>query len=138
MTVNLYDLIDAFELQSESFCSYVNKKNGEIIHLVDGEDFSDIEAELEGHLNPDDLIPLPESWEEKELALRKEFCSLIEDKEIQKTLLNAINEKGVFGKFETSIDLCDMTDQWIEFLQDRLEEMAIDFCKTHQLSFTES
>lgn len=135
-TVALYDIIDAFELQSDSFRSFVNKKTGQIIHLIEGEEFADIEEELEENPNPVDFIPLPDTWEDKEQVIREEFCDSIEEQKLQEALRSAIKEKGAFGRFETTLDSYDMSDQWFDFRYDHLEKMAIDFCNAHHLAYT--
>lgn len=103
-TVDLNEMIDAFDMNSDAFRSFVNKMSGQIVHLMDGDDFPDLEdEEAEDDFIPEYYVSLPGSWELNKYKIMEDFCSSVEDDEIQYNLLKAIRGNGAFGRFLTAI-----------------------------------
>lgn len=92
-TVDLNDMIDALDTDN-IFRSFVNKVTGQIVRLMDGEDFSDIEEDVEDDFIPDHYIPLPDSWDLNKYEIMEDFCHSIEDEKIQDNLYALVTKKS--------------------------------------------
>lgn len=137
--VNINDLVDAFDLQSAFLVFFLDKNTGEVIPLT-GEEIDAIEkGEAVGELgfakeviSSDQFVELPEL---NKKALIEEFCSFIEDAEMQKALLQGVEEEEAFTMFNTKVHFYQLEEDWFAFVQDRLAEMAIDWCKQNSISY---
>lgn len=139
-TVDLLEVVDAMDIASDTIRFYVNLENGQIISLVQGEDFSDLEDEGvdgdEGDLIPEHYLPLPDRDDVNKYDIMQDFCYQVDNDDMQANLLNAISGKGAFGRFKTAVHCYGIHEDWYQFLNDHLKEMAIQFCELHDLKFT--
>lgn len=144
--INLTELIEAFDLQSDFLSFYVNLKSGEIVSVTE-EEMAAIEYDDDGEpelnkakeiLDSDDYISIPSRWELNKYEIMADFVFSLEDISIQKILARAIKGKGAFGRFHTAIQAYKIENQWHEYQHDRLEEMAIDWCNLNRLVFRAS
>lgn len=133
--VDLNEVIDALDLNFDSVRYFVNTITGQVICLTEGEDFSDIEEEVEDDFIPDHYIPLPDNWELDKYEIMEDFCCSLEEGEIQENLLRAIRGRGAFGRFKTAIHCYGNQEDWYQFLHNSLKEIAIEFCKAHKLPY---
>ncbi len=53
-------------------------------------------------------------------------------------LLYAIQGKGAFGRFKTAIHCHHVENKWYQFREERLKEIAIEFCKYYGLTYHDS
>ncbi|MBS0635226.1 MAG: hypothetical protein JSR37_07165 [Verrucomicrobia bacterium] len=139
-TVDLLEVIDAMDIASDTIRFFVNLKNGQIISLVQGENFSDLEDEEidedEGDWIPEHYLPLPDRDDVNKYEIMQDFCYQVDNDDMQANLLNAISGTGAFGRFKTAVHCYGIQEDWYEFLNDHLKEMAIQFCEVHDLKFT--
>lgn len=137
--VDLNEIIDALEMLSmtrDFSRSFVNMHTGRIVSLFEGEDFSDVEDEdLEGDWIPDHYASLPEREELNEYEMMETFCCSITNGKIQEDLLYAIQGKGAFGRFKTAIHCHNVENKWYKFREERLKEIAVEFCERHGLTY---
>lgn len=101
--VDLNEIVDALEMLAmtgDFSRSFVNMHTGRIVTLFEGEDFSDVEDEdLEGDWIPEHYASLPEKDELNEYEMMETFYCSIKNEKIQEDLLQAIQGKGAFGRF---------------------------------------
>jgi hypothetical protein len=141
--VDLNEIIDAFEMMGTSTTtgydfsrSFVNMHTGRIVTLFEGEDFSDVEDEdLEGDCIPEHYASLPDKHDLNEYEMMEMFCCSIKNEKIQEDLFHAIQGKGAFGRFKTVIRCHNIENEWYKFRDERLKEIAIEFCKCHGLRY---
>lgn len=152
--VNLNELIDAFDIQSDTLTSYVNKKTGEIVLLQEDEidsieDSDDKEIPFDDFpkwqheslmtakdvLTTDNYIELPSQWDIDKYQIMEDFCRSIENPKMRESLLKAISGKGAFGKFHASVHCFEIEKEWYEYLRNELKEKAIDWCQENNFDF---
>jgi hypothetical protein len=138
--VDLNEIVDALEMiamTDDDFSrSFVNMHTGGVVTLFAGEDFSDVEDEdLEGDWIPEHYTLLPDKDDLNEYEMMEAFCGSITNEKIQEDLLHAIQGRGAFGRFKTAIHCHNIENKWYEFQEERLKEIAIEFCELHGLTY---
>lgn len=137
--VDLNEIVDTIEMLAmtgDFSRAFVNMHTGRIVTLFEGEDFSDVEDEdLEGDWIPAHYASLPEKGELNEYGMMEMFCCSITNGKIQEDLLYAIQGKGAFGRFKTAVHCHNIENQWYKFREERLKEIAIEFCERHGLTY---
>jgi len=135
--VDLVQLIDAFDMQSDHLSFYVNRTSGEILSLTESEEMEqDDESELDASvLDSDKYVPLPSPWEFNKYGIMEEFAFSLEDNKMQEVLARAIRGKGAFGRFHTAIQAYKIQDRWYAYQKDRLREIAVKWCHQNWLAY---
>lgn len=132
----IIDELDILTMVSDFSRSFVNIQTGRIVHLDQGEDFSDLEDEdLEGDRIPDHYASLPIKEDLNEYEMMEAFCCSIANRKIQDNLLIAIKGKGAFGRFKTAIHCYNIEEKWYKFREAQLKDIAIEFCKRYGLEY---
>lgn len=105
--VDLLQLIDALDMQSDHLSFYVNRTSGELFSMTEIEEIEmeqDDESKLDASiLDSDEYVPLPSRWELNKYEIMEEFVFSLEDPKMQEVLARAIRGKGAFGRFHTAI-----------------------------------
>jgi hypothetical protein len=137
--VNLVELIDALDMQSDHLSFYVNRTSGELFSMTEIEE---IEMEQDGEsnfnasiLDSDEYVPLPSRWELNKYEIIEEFVFSLEDPKMQEVLARNIKGKGAFGRFYAAIQAYEIQDQWYEYQKDRLREIAVEWCHKNRLTY---
>ncbi len=135
--VDLIQLVDAFDMQSDCISFYVNRTSGEILSLTEIEEMEqDDESELDASvLDSDEYVPLPSRWELNKYEIMEEFVFSLEDSKMQEVLARAIRGKGAFGRFHTAIQAYKIQDQWYEYQKNRLRKTAVEWCHHNGLAY---
>ena len=135
--VDLIQLIDAFDAQSDYLFFYVNRTSGEIRSLMEpDEPEQDDESGFDRSvIESDEYIPLPSRWEINRYEILKQFISSLESSKMKEVLAHATKGKGAFGRFHTAIHTYKIQDQWYKYLKDRLHEKAIEWCHQNKLAY---
>lgn len=152
--IKLSDIIEAMDFQSEESSAYLKKRTGEIVNITE-EEFQAAEAEdsLDDYPewqidniktamdlldNEEDYLSLPSKYDIHEYEIMESFCHSIKDKEISEILCRTIKEKGAFGRFKNDIRRYELSDEWYEYKDNALKEIARDWCKENNIRFTDS
>ena len=145
--VDLNELIEALDLQSDFLSFFLDKDTNEIITLTEDE-IADVE---EGNFSldreelvfakevldfPDRYLELP--WNLNKKGLMEEFCLSLDNEESKEALLELIQEADAFGQFNTAVYLHQVEDQWLAYIHGKLKVIAINWCKENNLSYTEA
>lgn len=140
--VNINDLVDAFDLQSAFLVFFLDKNTGELIPLTEEEiasiesgDLSEDVAFMKEILSSERYLEIPDIDKK---ALMEEFCSFIEDIEIQNALLEGVDEQDAFTSFNTKVHFYQLEEDWFVFIEDRLTDIAIGWCEENALSYVDS
>ncbi|MBA3237637.1 MAG: hypothetical protein H0T62_04710 [Parachlamydiaceae bacterium] len=113
--------------------SFINTKTGNVINLMEDEDFSDVEDEgEEREFNLDHCLSLPEKDELDDFGIMEDFCSEIENTKLQSKLLNSLGGKGSFRRFKEVLHSNDIQDDWYRFRYEKFKEIAIEFCMKYK------
>jgi hypothetical protein len=135
--VDLAQLINAFDMQSDHLSFYVNRVSGELLSLTEIEEMEqDDESELNTSvLDSDGYVPLPSRWELNKYEIMEDFVFSLEDPKMQEILARAIRGKGAFGRFHTAVQAYKIQNQWYEYQKDRLREIAVEWCHQNRLAY---
>jgi hypothetical protein len=151
--IKLDDIIEGLECQSEESNSYLDKRTGKVILISDEElcaaendepieDFPDwqhdqIKIAKELLAETGDYIGLPSKFDIHEYSIMERFCLSIDDSEISDTLYSLIKGSGAFQRFKNAIHKYDIADDWYEYRDNRLKEIAIEWCEDNGIEFEE-
>jgi hypothetical protein len=150
-TVKLKDIVDALEEeQFAEFLSFVNLDTGEVKMvskelISEAEEIGDDEEldipkwqerewELAQRIVASDRFErLPTKFDVHEWSIMQDFALSIDPGEIRSDLLDAIHGGGAFRNFEYALRVHRIEPDWFEFRTDALRQIAIDWCKKHDV-----
>ena len=152
--VKLSDVIEGLEFQSDESSSYINKNTGELVLVGDEEmsaaeddepldDFPDwqqdtIKAAKEIVAETGDYILLPSKFDIHEYSIMERFCLSVNDSEMSNTLYSLIKGRGAFGRFKDAIHQYDIAEDWYNYRNNAIKEIAIEWCKENNIDFDET
>lgn len=151
--VKLSDILGALEFQAQEMKPYLNVRTGDVV-LVSDTDFDiaeyedlDIDAYPEWQrdgietaieiLDGDDYIDLPSKFDIDEYGIMEDFCMSIKDEGLRSEMYNSIKGSGAFRRFKNNTHSFNIEDQWYAFREQALKDVAIEWCKENNISFTE-
>jgi hypothetical protein len=151
--VKLKDIIEEMEIQSIESRSFLNFKTGEIV-LVTSDDFrvaeepeeiddlpdwqrENIMIAIDVDENFENYIELPTKHDINEYEIVGDFCQTVSDQQKQDTLLRAIKGKGAFRRFKDKVTEFQIEDQWYSYRDERLKQIAIEWCQDNNVRYTE-
>jgi hypothetical protein len=151
--VKLEDIIDGMECQSDESSSFLNTKTGEVVLMTDYamraaedneplEEVPDWERELVGIAGEiiaetGQYIPLPTKYDIDEYSIMESFCVSLEKQEIGDILYDLISGSGAFRRFKDAIHKYGVEDEWYKYRDNSLKEIAIEWCREHNIEFDE-
>jgi hypothetical protein len=151
VVVSLKNVVDAIDLPSNEWASYLNPKTGEIVtvteedhYLVGDEDLdeqglpawqSESVTKTREALESGNFLALPDKFEIHEWAMMERFSSDQRSAARREELLDAIHGRGAFRSFRSAIRRLDIEDDWFRFRQLAFEEIAKDWLKAYDISF---
>jgi len=149
--VKLDDIIDGLESQSDESSSFLNKKTGEVVLIIDEElnaarenepieDFPDwqqdqVRIAKEIIAETGDNISLPTKIDIDEYRVMERFCLSLDDPEMSDLLYGLIKGGGAFRRFKDAIHKYDIADEWYSCRNKALKEIAIEWCREHNIEF---
>jgi hypothetical protein len=151
--VKLQDLIDALELVSDSFSSWLNRDTGEVCTVSveayqaaeEDDELAEQRADWEQEeialareiMASDRYLALPGSWEVHEWGIMRDFCNTLEDDRVYNRFLGAIEGRGAFRRFKDLLSEQGMWDRWNDFRHRALREIVVEWCEAHGVHFRE-
>jgi hypothetical protein len=151
LRVKLDDIIEGLECQSDESHSYLDKRTGKVILISDEElcaaeddepieDFPDwqqdqIKIAKEILAETGDYIGLPSKFDIHEYSIMERFCLSIDDPEISDTLYSLIKGSGAFQRFKDAIHDYGIADDWYNYRDNTLKEIAIEWCQENSIEF---
>ena len=151
MVVSLKDVVDAMDLPSDDWTSYLNPKTGEIVTVtdedrrlvededVDEENLSEWQREtlprVRAALESDDFLALPDKFEIHEWAIMERFAISQEREAGRDELLDAIHGAGAFRSFRSAVRRLHIEEEWVRFRQSAFERIALGWLEAHGISF---
>jgi len=150
--VKLEDIIEGMESQSDENMTYLNKNNGEVVLISDGEfrgvennepieNFPEWEHEnieiAKEILETDNYISLPTKFDIHEYDIMQRFCLSIKDEEVSNILYNSMKGSGTFRRFKENIYRYNIQDDWYNYRNAAIKEIAIEWCRHNNIEFTE-
>ncbi len=87
--------------------------------MLTGTDEDDLNLE---HNNWDNCITVDPPESRESFRIMKKFANQLENKKLQKQLVNALEKRSPFANFKNVIDEPEYREQWFAFKQKQLEE----------------
>lgn len=152
MKVKLEDIIEQFELASESNQSYLSKLTGEI-HLipeevelyVDNEEFDeenlpDWEKEIipiykDIKNNPQNYIQFPDQFYINEYSIMESFSLSLSNEHLRERIYSSLKGSGAFKRFRDNIERAGIIDDWYKYKDEAIKELAIEWCNDNNIEF---
>lgn len=88
-------------------------------------------------LEMDKYIPLPTKFDIHEYGIMERLCLSIRDTKISDILYNSIKGSGAFRRFKQNIYRYNIQDDWYNYRDAALREIAIEWCEDNNIEFTE-
>lgn len=151
-TVLLKDIVDALEMQSDEFLSFVDLDTGRVETvsrelLGEAEECGDDEEpDLPAWQMPEWELAkriafgkrfrkLPTKFDVDEWEIMRDFADSVESGRIREDLLNAIHGSGAFRYFKDTLRRRRMEPAWFTFRTEALTEIARDWCEEHHVEW---
>jgi Uncharacterised protein family (UPF0158) len=153
LRVKLSDLIEGMDFQSDEQSSFLNLTTGEVVSITDEElraaeneepieDFPEWQHDairMAGDiLETDHYLPLPDRFEIHEYQIMERFCLSIDDEDMRDDLCDAIHGRGAFRRFKDRMQVYGMAEEWYQYRDAALREIAIAWCEEHGIPYTET
>ena len=157
MKVNLQKIVDELQMRFMDNTPYYNKITGEVLNVND-DDFrivedDDFENNLKNypewqreHLKEvyilvyediDNYIALPNSFDIKDSDIMEDFIETISNENKRIQLENCMWQKGMYRKFKDKLWQIGLEEQYYTFYDEKLKEIAIEWCKDNNLEYEE-
>lgn len=139
MTILLKQVIDTIEMACDAYAEFYDTKAGDTVSLPDpmwtGETDGELEYLLESE--PDRFLRFPTKFEIHEYSIMESFTEALPAGKIRNELAQVIRGKGAFRRFKNTIRYYGIEQLWYDYLENAYREMAIRWCKEHDLKYIE-
>jgi uncharacterized protein UPF0158 len=152
LRVKLSDIVEGLEFQSDECFSYLNTATGKIISITDEElraaendepleDFPEWQHDAiriaKDIVETEHYLPLPDRFEIHEYQIMERFCLSVDDEDMRDDLCDAIRGRGAFRRFKDRMQLYGMAEEWYQYRDAALREIAMAWCEAHGIAYTE-
>jgi len=151
MKVDLKEIAESIEFQSDEAHSYLKLSSGEVVLITDeavaaaesDDDFSEhaewyretIEQARDFINHEDDYIPLPSKYDFHEYRVMEEFIYSLPIEKQRNELLSLIKGKGAFARFKHGLERFMLLDEWYQYRDKALAELAESWCRDNGIEF---
>jgi plasmid maintenance system antidote protein VapI len=139
--IKLDELIQALQMQSDSFTSFLHVKTGIIETILrNGCDTDEEEAEILAQIedNPEEWLDLPDRFEIDEYQMMVEFAANQSNANHQEQLQAAIHGRSVFQRFRRTTNQLNLTQDWYKFRDQCYLDFAKQWCRDNELTWGQS
>jgi hypothetical protein len=151
--VNLSDIIDGMESQSDENSSYLDKETGEVV-LVSEYDMQTAEDDEPLEEYPEweqeqiavareiidetgRYLELPTKFDINEYEIMERFCLSLEDPRMRELLSAKIKGSGAFRRFKDALYQNGIEHDWFTYRNKAYREIAIEWCQENDIEFDE-
>ncbi|MEJ2649326.1 MAG: UPF0158 family protein [Sedimentisphaerales bacterium] len=151
--VNLSDIIDGMESQSDENSSYLDKETGEVV-LVSEYDMQTAEDDEPLEEYPEweqeqiavareiidetgRYLELPTKFDINEYEIMERFCLSLEDPRMRELLSANIKGSGAFRRFKDALYQNGIEHDWFTYRNKAYREIAIEWCQENDIEFDE-
>jgi hypothetical protein len=152
-TVRLKDIVEALEIQSDDFLSFLDLDTGQVQtvsrELVSEAEESpnDEELDLPEWQRPEwelvrqivarsRFIRLPTKFDVHEWAIMRDFADSMEPARIREDLQFAIHGAGAFRHFKRTLERYHIEPVWHQFRDEALADIAIKWCEENDIPWS--
>lgn len=157
MKVNLQKIVDELQMRFIDNTPYYNKITDKILNVND-DDFRIVEDDdFENNLNNypewqrehlkevyilmyedvENYISLPNNFDIKDSDIMEEFIENVSNENKRRQLEKCMWQKGMYRKFKDKLLQIGLEEQYYAFYDERLKEIAIEWCKDNNLEYEE-
>jgi hypothetical protein len=135
LRVKIQDIVEAIDLPNRDWRSYVNRETGEIVTVAEGTVIGP-----DGELDPEDIeqadgfLMLPTSEEIHEWGIMEEFARGRARPQAD-DLLEALDGRGAFRMFRSTIRRLGMEDEWDRVRQVAFASIARQWLDEHEIEY---
>jgi len=86
-------------------------------------------------VNWEDYIELPDVNEINEYGIMEDFCFSIKNDRIRDKMCNSIKGRGAFRRFRDHISFYDLEQEWYDFRDNALRDIAISWCEENGILY---
>ncbi len=151
--VKLNRIIEAIELLTDESSAYLDRKTGDVMVIMEEElnaaedqepleeypewQRDNIEKARELIDREEDFLSLPTKYDINEYGIIEDFCRSVENTEISGALSNTIHGKGAFRRFRDAIQRLKIDDEWYEYHDGAIRQIAIDWCEANDITYSD-
>jgi hypothetical protein len=154
--VKLRDIVDSISFQTDETSYYLNKETGDVTLLTDQEfraaeeengssrelyGLEDEQIEIAKDILADarqqKYIALPDKFDIHEYSIMERFCLSIEDEAISDSLYRTIKGRGAFRRFKDAIYRYGVADDWYQYRDNAMRDIAMDWCEENAIEYSE-
>ncbi len=88
-------------------------------------------------LETDHYLPLPTKFDIHEYSIMERFCRSLDNDDMRDDLCNAIRGRGAFRYFKDRIHGYGIADDWYQYRDEALKEIAIAWCEENGIRYAE-
>ena len=153
LRVKLSDLIENMDFQSDEQSSFLNLTTGEGVSITDEElCAAENDEPLENFpewqhdairiagaiIVTENYLPLPDRLGINEYQIMERFCLSVDDEDMCDDLYDAIRSRGAFRRFKDRMQMYGMAEEWYQYRDVALREIAMAWCEEHGIPYTET
>jgi hypothetical protein len=153
LRVKLSDIVEGLEWQSEESFSYLHTATGEVVSVTteelraaeEDEPLDDFPAWQHDAIRiakdiveTDHYLQLPDRFEMHEYSIMERFCLSVDDEDMRADLCGAIRGRGAFRRFKDRMQLYGMAEEWYQYRDAALREIAVTWCEEHGIPYCET
>jgi len=150
IVVDLGEIIQGMEFQSDEMRSFLNLKTGEVVSITDEEfraaeedkpleKFPDWQREsiviAQEILEEDYYISLPSQFDIHEYSIMESFCLSIDDDNLQDIMYNSLKGSGAFRRFKNNIHRYHIEETWYNYRDEAIKKIAIEWCEDNEIKY---
>jgi hypothetical protein len=151
--VKIRNIVEAIDLQTDESTAFLNKRTGEIVTILakefnavanqepleDAPEWEQADMRMAQEIlgNEGDFLGLPAKDKMDEYQIMERFCLSVRDRKISEALYVSIKGKGAFRRFKDQTLRLGIEDQWYQYREESIKQIAIDWCKSHRIDFEE-
>jgi Uncharacterised protein family (UPF0158) len=137
LNVNWPDVETAFERNSPGLHSYIERRTGEVLVVIDGS-AEDEEKQRRITKNPSDFVRIEPASSREQYRWMERFIVSVEEGELRRKLTQAIDGKGAFRRFKDVLMSFPVDrERWFTFRSERLRSCMEAWLTAHGLRAVE-
>jgi hypothetical protein len=148
--VSLSEIVEALEFRSDEHTMYLDRETGDlcpisgfVIRMVQRGDGVDELPEWQRPeyewarllLETDRMVGLPAQFDINEWEIMADFVQSVEDAGVREKLFDAIHGKGAFSRFRDAVQRLGVRDDWDQFREEALREIAMEWCEEQKIPY---
>ena len=148
--ISLREIISALEAACDDCSAYLNPETGEIVVVTEEERalaedkcWEEIPAwqremmpKIRAALEGDRWLELPDRFDIHEWSIMERFSRAQNIERIRSELSSAIHGAGAFRTFRSAIRRLGLEENWYQFRDEALAEIARSWLEEHELQYT--